>query len=212
MRYAGEAELIRALRAGEETAFAQVVDTYGASMLRVAGMYVRDRAAAQEVVQDAWVAVLRGIDRFEGRSSLRTWIFSILVNLAKTKGMRESRTVPFASLADDPDAGEPTVPAERFRPEGDAWAGHWATPPEDWDEPLERLMSAEVRAELARAIAQLPDMQRCVVSLRDIEGWSAEEVCNVLDLTETNQRVLLHRARSKLREMIDASLVRGQRS
>lgn len=207
VRYAGEAELLRALRTGDDDAFAQIVDAYGAGMLRVAGLYVRDRAVAQEVVQDAWVAFMRGIDRFEGRSSLRTWLFSILVNLAKTRGVRESRSMPFSALASDEESGETSVPAERFRGEGDPWVGHWATPPEDWDAPLERVLSAELRSAISTAIAQLPLMQRQVLSLRDIEGWSSDEVCNVLELSETNQRVILHRARSKLRALIDQTVI-----
>jgi RNA polymerase sigma-70 factor (ECF subfamily) len=203
VRYAGEAELLHALRNRDDAAFVQVVDAYGAGMLRVAALYVRDRAVAQEVVQDAWVAFMRGIDRFEGRSSLRTWLFSILVNIAKTRGVRESRSVPFSALAAEDDADEPSVPAERFRTEGEAWAGHWAIPPVDWDAPLQGVLSAETRSAIAEAVEQLPLMQRRVLSLRDIEGWSSEEVCNVLDLSETNQRVLLHRARSKLRELLD---------
>lgn len=207
--YAGEAELVQALRRGEQAAFAQLVDMLGRSMLRVASLYVRDRAVAEEVVQDAWVAVLRGIDRFEGRSSLRTWIFSILVNTAKTRGVRESRTVPFAALDDNPDAEHRSVPEDRFQAAGSAWPGHWASGPAQWDAPLDRLLSREARDVITRAIDQLPEMQRRVVTLRDVEGWSSEEVCNVLEISETNQRVLLHRARSRLREAIDRSAIEG---
>lgn len=207
--YAGDMELVRALRAGEEAAFAYLVDMLGRSMQRVASLYVRDRAVAEEVVQDAWIAVLRGIDRFEGRSSLRTWIFSILVNTAKTRGVRESRTVPFAALTDDRDPEHPSVPEDRFLADGTAWPGHWVSGPANWDAPLERLLSQETRDVISQAIDQLPDMQRRVVTLRDIEGWSSEEVCNVLEISETNQRVLLHRARSKLREAIDRNAIEG---
>ena len=198
-------ELVRALRDGDEAAFAHLVDAFGGSMQRVAALYVRDRAVVQEVVQDTWVAVLRGIDRFESRSSLRTWLFSILVNIAKTRGVRESRSVPFASIADDPESGQESVPADRFLGDDSAWPGHWASALPEWNRPLERLLSAEVRRLISAAIDQLPEVQRRVVSLRDVEGWSAEEVCNVLELSETNQRVLLHRARSKLRDVIDRS-------
>jgi RNA polymerase sigma-70 factor, ECF subfamily len=209
LREAGEMQLVQALRAGDEAAFGRLVDAHGASMLRVAGLYVRDRAVAQEVVQDAWVAVLRGVGRFEGRSSLRTWIFSILVNIAKTRGAREARTVPFAALGDDMEAGDRSVPADRFLPEGSAWAGHWAAGPAEWEGPLERLLSRELRAMLEAAVAGLPDAQRRVVSLRDIEGWSAEEVCELLGLTEVNQRVLLHRGRSRLRSALDGAIAGG---
>ena len=203
IRSPAEAELVQALRDGDERAFARMVDLYGASMLRVARLYVRDAAVAQEVVQDAWLALLRGLDRFEGRSSLRTWLFSIVVNIAKTRGVRESRSVPFSAFAADADDEGPSVPAERFGGEGDPWPGHWATPPADWDSPLERVLSAEVRSAIETAIDQLPPMQGRVLRLRDVEGWSSEEVCNVLELSETNQRVLLHRARSKLRQLLD---------
>jgi RNA polymerase sigma-70 factor (ECF subfamily) len=203
IRSPAEAELVQALRDGDERAFARLVDMYGASMLRVARLYVRDQAVAQEIVQDTWLAFLRGLDRFEGRSSLRTWLFSILVNIAKTRGVREARSLPFSALAADGADDGPSVPAERFGGVGDRWPGHWATPPAEWDSPLERVLSAEVRSAIEAAIHRLPPMQGRVLRLRDVEGWSSEEVCNVLELSETNQRVLLHRARSKLRQLLD---------
>lgn len=199
-----EERLIRALRAGEERAFAELVTSFTPALTRVARLYVRDRAVAEEVVQEAWLGVLSGIGRFEGRSSFRTWVFRILTNTAKTRAVREGRTVPFSALASDPadDAG-PSVSEERFRSSDDRWGGHWATPPEDWDLPEVRLLSGETRTKLAQAIERLPMNQRAVISLRDVEGWSAEEVCNVLELSETNQRVLLHRARSKVRQELE---------
>ncbi len=200
-------ELVRALRAGEEAAFSQLVDTFGRSMLRVASLYVRDRAVAEEVVQEVWIGVMRGIDRFEGRASLRTWLFSILVNTAKTRGAREARSVPFAALGDD--AVQPAVPEDRFLADGTAWPGHWTNGPAQWGAPLDRLLSRETRDVIAGAIDRLPEMQRRVVSLRDVEGWSSGEVCNVLEISETNQRVLLHRARSRLREAIERSAIEG---
>jgi RNA polymerase sigma-70 factor (ECF subfamily) len=193
---------LAALRAGDERAFAALVDEHGAAMLRVARLYVRDRAAAEEAVQEAWLGVLRGIERFEGRSTLRTWLLRIVANVAKTKGVRESRTVPFSALGDD----GPSVPEERFRGPEDRWAGHWATPPQEWGRPERELLSAETRAQLAAAIDALPETQRQVISLRDVEGWDADEVCNVLGLSETNQRVLLHRARTKVRAALDGYL------
>jgi len=202
--YAGEAALVARLRAGDEAAFAFLVDMYGRSMLRLARLYVRDRAAAEEVVADTWLAVLRGIDRFEGRSSLRTWIFSILVNLAKTRGVRESRTVPFSALAgDDAESGEPSVPGDRFLPAGSPWPGTWSSGPAQWNAPLQRLLSQETRGVIDQAIEGLPEMQRRVVTLRDVEGWPAGEVAELLGISDENQRVLLHRARTKLREAID---------
>ena len=206
MQPLNEAELVTALRSGVENAFAQLVDTHGAAMLRVVRLYVREEAVAQEVVQDAWLAFLRGLDRFEQRSSLRTWLFSILVNIAKTRAVREHRTVPFSSLG--PAQEGPSLPPESFGGPEDDWPGHWSQPPKEWDTPLQSVLAREARQTIAAAIEQLPDMQRAVVSLRDVEGWSSEEVCNVLGLSETNQRVLLHRARTRLREALDRDLVK----
>jgi RNA polymerase sigma-70 factor (ECF subfamily) len=198
-----ERALVAALRAGDEAAFAALVDRYSPSMIRVAQGYVRTRAVAEEVVQEAWLGVLKGLDRFEGRAALKTWIFRILVNTAKTRGEREARTVPFSSLASD-EGGGPSVDPERFRDPSDAWGGHWAEPPERWEtSPEHALLGAETRGVVDDVIKTLPAKQQQVVTLRDIEGWSSEEVCNVLGLSETNQRVLLHRARSKVRASLE---------
>ena len=185
-----------------------LVERYGASMLRLAQVYVRNRAVAEEVVQDTWLAVLRGIDRFEGRSSLKTWIFSILTNTAKTRGQRESRSIPFGAFADE---DEPSVDPDRFLPpEHPVWPGHWASPPSGWTGvPEERLVGKETLGVIASAIEALPPTQREVITLRDVEGWSAEETCDALGLTETNQRVLLHRARSKVRQALEDYLDDG---
>jgi RNA polymerase sigma-70 factor (ECF subfamily) len=189
-----ETSVLEALRAGDEGAFATLVKEYGASMLRVARMYVGSRAVAEEVVQEAWLAVLNGIGRFEGRSSLKTWIFRILTNIAKTRGQREGRSLPFSSLvADD----EPAVDPDRFLADG-----QWASLPPRW-EPEERLLGDETRAVVDTAIAGLPPSQALVITMRDVEGFSAEEACNALDISETNQRVLLHRARSKVRQALE---------
>jgi RNA polymerase sigma-70 factor (ECF subfamily) len=196
-----ERELLAALRESDERVFAAFVDRHGAAMLRVARLYVRDRSAAEEVVQEAWLGVLRGIERFEGRSSLRTWLLRIVANIARTRGVREARSMPFSALEEGP-----SVSADRFHGPGDRWAGHWATPPGDWGRPEQELLSAETRARVRAAIDELPDAQRRVISLRDVEGWSADEVCNVLGLSETNQRVLLHRARTKVRAALDGYL------
>jgi RNA polymerase sigma-70 factor, ECF subfamily len=202
-----ELELLGALRRGDEQAFITLVDRHGAGMLRLARVYVRDRAVAEEVVQEAWIGVLRGIDRFEGRSSLGTWLLRIVANLAKTRAVREARSVPFSALAGaDTEEEGPSVPPERFRGPEDRWAGHWATPPQPWGRPDQALLSAETRAVIAAAIDALPEMKRRVITLRDVEGWSAKEVCNVLELSETNQRVLLHRARTKVRQALDEYL------
>ncbi len=202
--YADEVELLESLRSGDERAFTALVEEHGATMLRLARLYVGERTVAEEVVQEAWVGVLRGIERFEGRSSLRTWIFRIVTNLAKTRAVREARSLPFSALvAADVGEEEPSVPAERFRGREDRWGGHWASPPVEWARPEEELMSGETRDVIMGAIAALPEAQRTVITLRDVEGWGSEEVCNVLELTETNQRVLLHRARTKVRHTLD---------
>ncbi len=200
-----DARLLEGLRAGDEAAFRQLVDAYGPMLLRLAMMHVPSRAVAEEVVQDTWLAVLNGIDRFEGRSSLKTWITSILLNTARTRGERERRTLPFSLLRGrDPDGrDEPAVPPSRFQGRRGEQPGAWARPPVDWGPPEERLSSDAARQVLLEAIAALPPRQRDVIALRDISGWSAEEVRNALDLSETNQRVLLHRARSKVRAALE---------
>jgi RNA polymerase sigma-70 factor (ECF subfamily) len=198
--------LVERIRAGDEAAFMMLVELLQPSMLRVAAMYVSSRAVAEEVVQDAWLGVLRGLDRFEGRSSLRTWIFRILTNTAKTRGLREGRSVPFSSLAGD-DLDAPAVDPDRFDTSAGDPRGHWSTLPDDWrGVPEDRLVSRETLALIARAIEALPPMQGEVIRLRDVLGWTAEEVRNALDLTETNQRVLLHRARARVRGALEGYL------
>jgi RNA polymerase sigma-70 factor (ECF subfamily) len=189
---------VEALRARDESAFTDLVAEYGRTMLSVARMFVRDRAVAEEVVQEAWVNVLRGIDRFEGRSSLKTWIFRILTNAAKTRAMRERRSVPFSALLDD----EAAVDPERFLADG-YWRGYWAAPVSPWQLPEGRLLAAEELAVIERAIAVLPPLQASVVTLRDVAGFDSTEVCNVLGLSESNQRVLLHRGRSRIRRALE---------
>jgi RNA polymerase sigma-70 factor, ECF subfamily len=201
--------LLERLRDGDGAAFATLVDGNAASMLRVARMHVASEAVAQEVVQETWLAVLQGLDRFEERSSLRTWIFHILVNRTRTRGAREARTVPFATLAAR-EADEPfaAVDADRFLPTDDPeWAGHWAAPLPRWDEVPERHLAAREAATSVRgAMAALPPMQRIVMIMRDVEGWEAPEICHALDISESNQRVLLHRARSKVRNELEGYL------
>ena len=206
---AEERRLLDALRRGEEAAFVQLVEALQGSMLRLAMVHTGTRAVAEEVVQEAWLGVLQQLDRFEGRSSLKTWILRIVSNIAKTRAVRERRTVPFsASLGGDPrGAEEPAVEPERFLPAGHRWAGHWASAPSDWRElPEDRLLSRETMAEVERAIAGLPATQRAVLVLRDVDGLSAAEACQLLGLTEGNQRVLLHRARSKVRAALERYL------
>lgn len=199
-------DLIELLRQGDETAFMSLVERLQPVMLRVARMYVSSQAVAEEVVQEAWLGVLQGIGRFEGRSSLRTWILRIVSNIAKTKGQREGRSVPFASLGGD-DLDTPAFDPDRFLGPGEEWAGHWSSMPTDWGGgPAERLTSSETFASLRKAIDSLPPMQAEVIRLRDVLGWSSEEVRNALDLSETNQRVLLHRARAKVRRALELEL------
>jgi RNA polymerase sigma-70 factor (ECF subfamily) len=197
--HADEAELLARLRAGDERAFEELVMRHHRTMLAVAQMYVSTRAVAEEVVQEAWLGVLKGIDRFEGRSSLRTWILRILVNTAKTRGAREARSTPYSSLV--PAGDEPSVDPERFRGPSDPYPGHWSAPPEDW--PEEALMGRETLQVVADAIAALPPAQRAVISMRDLQGYEPEEVSAVLEITDGNQRVLLHRARSKVRAALE---------
>jgi RNA polymerase sigma-70 factor, ECF subfamily len=195
-----ETQVLAALRAGDADAFAALLNEHSAAMLRLAATVVRSRAVAEEVVQETWVRALGSLDRFEARSSLKTWLFTILLNTARTRGEREGRTVPFSALvgADD-DA--PAVDPDRFRPPGEQWAGGWRVFPEPL--PEDRLEAKETRDRIRRAIDALPDGQRAVISLRDVEGWTADEVCNVLGLSESNQRVLLHRARSRVRQALE---------
>jgi RNA polymerase sigma-70 factor, ECF subfamily len=198
-------ELVERLREGDESAFAELIDAYGATMLRVAQMYVRDRASAEEVVQETWLAVLNGIDRFEERSSLKTWLFRILTNRAKTRGERDGRTLPFSALAGAGDeADEPSVDPDRFLGPDSPHPGAWAAPPRAW--PEDRIMERETLGVIQMAIEELPDAQREVIRLRDIEGWSPMEVADALEITDGNQRVLLHRARSKVRAALETYL------
>jgi RNA polymerase sigma-70 factor (ECF subfamily) len=194
------------LRDGDEAAFMTLVDMLQPAMLRVARMYVSTTAVAEEVVQDTWLGVLRGLETFEGRSSLRTWIFRILTNIAKTRGQREGRSVPFASLAGD-DLEAPAVDPHRFDAPDGSSRGGWSTLPDDWTGiPEDRLLGHETLGVIGEAIAELPPMQAEVIRLRDALGWSSEEVRNALDLSETNQRVLLHRARAKVRKALERYL------
>ncbi len=201
VRVVDQAELLQRLRARDERAFAELVREWSPAMLRLARTHTPSRAVAEEVVQEAWLGVLQGIDRFEGRSSLKTWVFRILVNRAMTRGVREARSVPFATLAaGEAAADEPAVDADRFTRDG-----AWASPPRRWqDQPELALRSAETVQVARDAIRGLPPMQRMVMTMRDLEGFGSEETCNALEISETNQRVLLHRARAKVRSALEA--------
>jgi RNA polymerase sigma-70 factor (ECF subfamily) len=196
---------LAALRAGDERAFRDLFAHSFPMMKRVARAYVASDAVAEEIVQETWMAIVTGIDRFEGRSALGTWIFGILINQARNHSARERRAMPFSCIAPS-GTEEPAVDPDRFQKDDDAWPGHWATPPRPWQKPERRLLSLEARDRLKEALAELPERQRLIVVLRDVEGHSAEEVCELLDLSQENQRVLLHRARSRLRAMLEKYL------
>ncbi|MFN0148630.1 MAG: RNA polymerase sigma factor [Dehalococcoidia bacterium] len=204
----GDAALIAGLRRRDEAAFARLIDQYHGPLIRLALAFVSNREAAEDVVQETWMAVLQGIDGFEGRSSLRTWLFRILSNRAKTRGAKDSRVVPFSSFASaELEHDEPAVDADRFRPPGEPWAGHWLSQPQSWDElPEERLMSIETMAVVQAAIDALPPAQRSTIVMRDVNLMTSEETCAALAVTEANQRVLLHRARSKVRRALEVYL------
>lgn len=200
-RPAGDQQrVVDALRAGDEAAFGALIEDMHASMIRLANLYTGTQGAAEDVVQETWLGLIGSLDRFEGRCSLKTWIFRILHHTAQKRAGRERRSVPFSSFIDRDGGDETCVDPGRFLGSGERWAGHWATVPQFWDDvPEQRLASHETRAVIERAIAALPPNQRAVIALRDIEGWDAKEVCSLLQLSEANQRVLLHRARSKVR-------------
>ena len=194
---ADDATLVARLRAGDEVAFATVVQQWSPAMLRVARAHVSTHASAEEVVQEAWIGVVRGLDGFEGRAQLRTWVFRILVNVARRRGRTENRM--------NVELSGPTVDPDRFRDDDDPYPGHWRADaaPTDWGpEPV--LLAAEFRGVLERALAELPERQRAVVELRDVHGFDCEEVCQLLELTAANQRVLLHRGRAKLRGALES--------
>lgn len=204
--------LVDALRAGDERAFRRLVESHHAAMIRVATGFVPSHAVAEEVVQDTWLAVIKGIASFEGRngSSLKTWIFTILANQARTRGTRERRITPMSSLIGgtdgDSDGEQSTVDPDRFLPDGHRWAGHWSSPPRRFDPTAGEIEDDELRRIVETAIATLPASQQRVVWLRDVQGWTSTEVCDALDVSEANQRVLLHRGRAKVRAALERHL------
>lgn len=197
-------ELVEALRRGDSDAYTRLVDELTPALLRLAMAHVPSRAVAEEVVQDTWVGVINGIDRFEGRSALRTWIFGIMLNIARTRGKREKRTIPLSFFRRrDEEGSGPAVDPDRFHGQAGDLHGQWSSPPAEWHEPERKLATDEARRLMLEAIADLPPRQREVIVLRDIQGYSAEDARNALDISETNQRVLLHRARSKVRAALE---------
>jgi RNA polymerase sigma-70 factor, ECF subfamily len=203
-----EAGLLQRLREGNEEAFGALVDRYHGAMIRFARGFVRDQAVAEEVAQDAWLGVLNGLADFAGRSSLKSWIFAIVANKAKTRAGKEARSIPFSAMAAREVSGaESAVDPGRFLGPDAQWPGHWARPPQSWgDRPEERLLGQEMMQQLTRILEGLPPAQRMVITLRDVEGHDAKSVCNILGVTETNMRVLLHRARSRVRGQLERSL------
>jgi len=201
--HADEAALVAALRRGDEAAFMTLVDRYHGALVRTALLYVKDRAVAEEVAQEAWIGALKGIDRFEGRSALATWLFRIVSNKAKTRGKRESRSVAFSDLGGPED--EDSALERALADDGSAHVLH-STASDDWTSLDDRLVTDESLQVVSAAIAELPERQREVIVLRDVEGWDAEAVCNALDISSSNQRVLLHRARVKVRQALEAYL------
>jgi RNA polymerase sigma-70 factor (ECF subfamily) len=199
-----EALLLRSLRSGDEGAFTWLIQKHHASLVRLAQSFVQEERLAEEIAQETWIAVLNGLNRFEGRSSLKTWIFTILTNQAKTRGQREKRMLSFSDLEDSLEY-IPTVDPERFRPpNSETSPNHWITQPLSWDDiPEERFLSRELLQVVHEAIAALPGSQKTVITLHDIEGFSSDETCNILGISETNQRVLLHRARARVRTSLE---------
>lgn len=205
---AEDEHLVAALRAGDETSFMTLVELHGPVMLRIARAYVGSPAVAEEVVQEAWLGVLESLPRFQGRSSLKTWVLRILKNIASRRAAQERRSVPFSALEEAEDEKtKPSMAPERFLDPGEQWAGHWASAPRRFgDLPEEKLLSQAALAVVEREMRALPPNQLAVIALRDVEGWEAGEVCELLDISEANQRVLLHRARSRVRRALETHL------
>ena len=199
----GDAALVAKLRAGDAAAYGEIVRRYHPALVRVASAHVRSTSVAEEVAQDAWLAVLNGLERFEGRSSFRTWLFTICANVAKTRGKREARVLPFSALAREEEERDLPVEAGNFLEDG-----HWTQPPTPWRDPESALHGGRTLERIQAAIEKLPEVQRTVITLRDVRGFDSDEVCRLLEISEANQRVLLHRARAKVRKVLDAELAR----
>ena len=206
MEEVAETALIEGLRAGDEAVFVQLVTALNTTLLRLARNCAASGAVAEEIVQETWIGVITGIDRFEGRSSLRTWIVQILINIARTRAKKEARSIPFASAGPPGAEAEPLDPDRFFGPDHSLYPGHWRMGPAPWGVPEERLLAGETREAILSAIDALPPSQREVITLRDIGGWPSAEICNALGISETNGRVLLHRARAKVRAAVEELL------
>jgi RNA polymerase sigma-70 factor, ECF subfamily len=199
-----DADLLEGLRRGDEDAFVRLVERYHPALVRLARLYVSS-SAAEDVVQETWIGVLRGLATFESRATFKTWLFRILVNRARTRAVRDARTVPLSDLIrDEIESPEAAVEPSRFQGPDGAYPGHWASRPDQADLPEQRLLSNELDEQVRRGLAQLPPAQGEVVRLRDVLGLSSDEVCQLLNISEGNQRVLLHRGRSKLRGALES--------
>lgn len=206
-------EMLPRIRQGDEAAFCELVERYNASLIRVARSYVKDQSVAEEVAQEAWIGFLKGLDRFEGRAALRTWLFRILTNKAKDRVQKDRRYLPLSSLVKTETMGDdPALDPELFQGPDEIKPGHWSSwAPGRWArDPEQKLLTKEVMARAEAAIAELPEVQRAVLTLRDLQGFTSEEACGILDITETNQRVLLHRGRSKVRQALDRYFSTGK--
>ena len=200
-----DAELVARLRARDDAAFGLLLDAWSGGMARVARSIVSTHASADEVVQDAWLAVIQGVSKFEGRSSLKTWVYRILVNTAKRRALREGRQISWSPVAGEDDT--PTVDPARFGGPGDRFPGHWVAFPAPWPSPEQDMLAGEVLARVEAALAELPERQRVVITLRDVEGYSSDEVSSILEISAANQRVLLHRARAFVRGKLEEYFV-----
>ena len=200
-----DSALVNRLRDRDEASFLEIVQCHHGALVRLAQSFVNNRAVAEEVAQETWVAVLQGIDRFEGRSSLKTWIFQILINRAKTRGVREARSINFSAMSDKNSESGSSVDPSRFLSSDDSQhPDGWASQPQQWDmTPEQLLLSQECRTFIEQAIASLPELQKEVIMLRDVQGWDNDEICSILGISEANCRVLLHRARSRVRQALE---------
>lgn len=202
MAHDDDIPLVEGLRHGDEAAFSSLLRRYHHTIVRLVRVYVKSDSCAEDVAQETWIGVLAGLPGYQGRSTFRSWLFRIAINIAKKRATRDARSIPFSAL-DSPDSEEHAVESNRFMEPDQRWAGHWSSPPSPWRDAEQRLLARETLEAVARAIEELPENQRQVITLRDMQGLTAEETTEILELNEGHQRVLLHRARSKVRAMLE---------